>query len=432
MSDRHAAPLIWRDGQPVARGEVLARAGRLGRRMGGDQGPVLNLCDRRDRFITGFIAALIAGRRTVLPPSPAAEVIADLRARLDIGLTLDDDWVGDHGAGSDDTGRTPPPDLPGDDDQRMAATLYTSGSTGAPTPHERRWDQLVQGARLLNQALGLADQGQHHLVATTPPQHMYGLEASVLLPLVAGHSIHAGRPLLPEDLRAALAQMPQPRALITTPLHLRTCLEASERAWPRVDITISATAPLEPELAARAETAFGGAVYEIYGSTETGAMAWRRPTLEPLWTPMPGVHLAPDEGRWHASGRHFPPCILADQLDVRDNGQFALQGRDADLVKIAGKRGSLSAIHQALVSVPGVMDAVVLPPPRDGHRQRLRALVVAPDRSPRQVRDGLRGRLDPAFIPRPIVPVTSLPRNERGKLPADALQALLEQLGMTP
>ncbi|MDN3517124.1 AMP-binding protein [Aquisalimonas lutea] len=432
MNHRHAAPLLWRDGRPLPRDEVLARAARLGRRMAGDQAPVLNLCDRRDRFITGFIAALAAGRRTVLPPSPAAEVIADLRSRLDIGLTLDDDWVGHHAAGNDEPGPTPPTGLPGDDDRRPAATLYTSGSTGAPTPHERRWDQFVQGARLLNRALGLADREPHHLVATTPPQHMYGLEASVLLPLVAGHSIHAGRPLLPEDLRSALAQLPQPRGLITTPLHLRTCLEESERAWPRVEVTVSATAPLEPELAARAEAALGGAVYEIYGSTETGAMAWRRPTCETLWSPMPGVRLAPADGRWHASGRHFPPCSLADQLDLRDDGRFALQGRDADLVKIAGKRGSLSAIHQALVSVPGVMDAVVLPPPRDGDRQRLRALVVAPERSPRQVRDGLRGRLDPAFIPRPIVPVAQLPRNERGKLPADALQALLEQLGMAP
>src|SRR6202020_3635400 len=58
------------------------------------------------------------------------------------------------------------------------------------------------------------------IIATVPPQDMYGTETSVLLPLLAGMTVHTARPLFPADVAAALAQGPGPRGLVTTPGHL--------------------------------------------------------------------------------------------------------------------------------------------------------------------------------------------------------------------
>src|SRR6185436_3507265 len=85
------------------------------------------------------------------------------------------------------------------------------------------------------------------LVATVPPQHMFGLETSVLLPWFSRIAVHAGRPLLPADVARALSEVPEPRILVSTPLHLET-LVASGVRLPKVALVLCATAPLQPEL----------------------------------------------------------------------------------------------------------------------------------------------------------------------------------------
>src|SRR5690606_4339448 len=90
------------------------------------------------------------------------------------------------------------------------------------------------------------------LAATVPSQHMYGLEATVMLPTLHGYPIHAGRPLFPADVLAVLEALPAPRALITTPVHLKALLDA-ELVWPELEFVLSSTAPLPAELAQQAE-----------------------------------------------------------------------------------------------------------------------------------------------------------------------------------
>ena len=54
---------------------------------------------------------------------------------------------------------------------------------------------------------------------------------------------------------------------------------------------------------------------------------------------------------------------------------------------------------------------------------RLCALVVAPGIERRQLLAALRERIDPVFLPRPLILVNALPRNATGKLTRDNLQA---------
>jgi len=99
---------------------------------------------------------------------------------------------------------------------------------------------------------------------------MFGLEASVMLPIQHGLSMHAGRPLFPEDMRIALEQVAGRSVLVTTPVHLRACVMAGVKL-PPMEMILSATSPLPRELAREAETRFDAPVNEIFGFAEAGS-----------------------------------------------------------------------------------------------------------------------------------------------------------------
>ena len=92
-----------------------------------------------------------------------------------------------------------------------------------------------------------------------------------------GCAFWAGKPFYPQDIASALAAVPQPRLLVTTPFHLSALL-ASGIDLPAIDLLLSATAPLSTPLAADAEARTGAPLLEIYGSTESGQLASRRTT----------------------------------------------------------------------------------------------------------------------------------------------------------
>src|SRR5262249_40193225 len=125
---------------------------------------------------------------------------------------------------------------------------FTSGSTGKPKPNLKSWGSLVASTRGGSVQLGVDALPGASLIGTVPPQHSYGLESTIMLPLQHGLVLHAERPFFPADVIAALAAAPRPRILVTTPVHLRALLHDGG-ALPPADLLISATAPLSPQLA---------------------------------------------------------------------------------------------------------------------------------------------------------------------------------------
>ena len=78
-----------------------------------------------------------------------------------------------------------------------------------------------------------------------------------------------------------------------------------------------------------------------------------------------------------------------------------------------------------------MQDGVFIVPPDEGETvTRLMAFVVAPGITSEALMEGLRRRLDAAFLPRPLCFVESLPRNATSKLPRDALAALASELAI--
>jgi acyl-coenzyme A synthetase/AMP-(fatty) acid ligase len=257
---------------------------------------------------------------------------------------------------------------------------------------------------------------------------MYGLETSVLVPLITGARIYGGRPFFPEDIRQALSCMGQYSLLVTTPIHLRACV-ASGLAWPDTEAVISATAPLDEALAQQAEAVFKAPVLEIYGCTEAGSLASRQTTRDAIWRLYDGFRLYRQQEQAILSADHLATDVpLSDIVDEVDEQHFRLLGRHQDMLNIAGKRASLMDLNLKLNAVPGVEDAVfVVPDSKVQAVTRLAALVVAPSRNEKQIIEDLSRQLDPVFLPRPLYRVDALPRNETGKLTRDALMKLIER-----
>jgi acyl-coenzyme A synthetase/AMP-(fatty) acid ligase len=312
--------------------------------------------------------------------------------------------------------------------ERLAALVFTSGSTGQPVAHPKSWGSLCKGAIAEASSLGVAQNSGMAVLGTVPAQHMYGLESCMLLALQNGLTLVAERPFYPADICAQLAALTQPRCLVTTPVHLRTLLsEAVE--LPSVEFVLCATAHLAPQLASEAEARFDAPLYEIYGCTEAGMVASRRTTQGRAWHLLPGVELQQDEQGNRVHGGHVEiEAPLSDVIERNADGTFILHGRTADMVNIAGKRTSLASLNHLLNEIPGVQDGVFfMPDDSDGAMKRPLAFVVAPGLRGAEIMDALRNSVDAVFLPRPLYFVDALPRNSTGKITRETLMQLMER-----
>ena len=208
--------LVFGGTAPVTLGAFLAQARQLAATLP-DSRHVVHLAEDRHRFLLGFCAGALRGQVALLPPSGAPGSVAEILAQPAAGgaYRLDRIDLPSPAAACD---RLPPPQL---DAAAIAAIAYTSARTGRPRPHAKSWAALAAGTAMNLVALSrLWGPAQPQIVATVPSQHMYGMELTVLLPLLGGAAVHAGRPLLPADVARALHEAQAPRLLGSTPGHL--------------------------------------------------------------------------------------------------------------------------------------------------------------------------------------------------------------------
>lgn len=436
ISDRQLGDtLAWRPSGPVSVRDFVADAKAMAGRLPAGAW-VLNLCEDRYHFAVVFAACLLGEKTSLQPASQSAETLYRLAQDYPGAFCVNDGVADVPGLPCVNyrdvsSGERPPADhIPWLVADRVVAILFTSGSTGLPQPHGKTWGKLVLNGRAEAQGLGLV-QRPHVLVGTVPVQHSYGFESTFLLALHGGCSFWSGKPFYPQDVVDVLHTVPRPRMLVTTPYHLSTLL-ASGLELPVLDICLSATAPLSGKLATEFENRTGAAVHEIYGSTESSQLACRRTADEAGWRLLPGVALAQERDITCAFDGHVEGRVpLSDIIELLPDGRFLLHGRHADLINIAGKRTSLAYLNHQLCAIAGVRDGAFFLPDSEVAEgvTRLAAFVVAPELRREELLAALRLRIDPIFLPRPLVQVESLPRNSTGKLPRSALQALYQDQG---
>jgi acyl-coenzyme A synthetase/AMP-(fatty) acid ligase len=432
-----ARVVAWRHGEAVSAARFLAQVQTVAAALPAATAAV-NLCEDRYAFLVAFCAIVLRGQLNLLPSSRAPQAVDEVMAAHPGCYAVGEQALDPAPQGYfqlpsldevSDVADVVWPLIPAD---QIVAIGYTSGSTGTPSANVKTWGNF-HASNAGNLAMLYAAVGPRFgVVATVPPQHMYGIEMSVLLPLLGEVGVHTGRPFFPADVAAALAELPAPRVLVTTPVHLRALVE-SGIALPPIAAMLSATAPLPVELAQAAEQRFGAPLQEVFGSTETCVFASRRPTTDEDWALYDGISLHPQpDGTAIEAPQLDVPVTLADIVSLSHGGRrFRLRGRHADMLEIAGKRASLGDLSRRLLAIPGVQDGVVFQL-GDGDAlgvHRIAALAVAPGLDEHVILDALRRAIDPLFLPRPLKLVAALPRNETGKLPRAALLELLHAHG---
>ena len=458
-----SAPLAWCGGQPVSAATFIAEAQALAATLPGGAatpGRAVNLCQDRYHFALGLAAAMLRGHTSLMPPNALPQTLRSLQHGEGAIYAFVDgpeyDTGGLHAmAVQRPASVTPAREVPLIDARLEAVRLLTSGSTGAPQPHGKRWGSLVAniGAEAERLAELLSRDSLHGLtlIGTVPAQHSYGFESTVMLALLGGACFEGGRPFYPADIADALKSVPAPRALVTTPFHLKTLLR-SGIDLPATALVLSATAPLSPQLAAEAEARLQATLVEIYGCTEAGQVASRRSTAGETWHTLGALRIAQQGETFIVSGGHVAePTPLADVLvlqsaprpagpaapqgdlsspaepDLLSATHFKLLGRANDLIHVGGKRSSLAHLNYHLNRIDGVDDGAFWLPEDDGVDGdavvRPIAFVVAPTLTAADITKSLRAHVEAVFVPRRLVFVDALPREATGKLTTDALRA---------
>ena len=400
-----------------------------------DKKYAINLCENRYLFMVAFAAVLVRGQTNLLPQNQLTETlyavaedyadnycitetaIAGLRLQqfnLKAAIEQENPFKA-----SQDTLAVPQIAA-----ELVAAIVFTSGSTGKPQANSKTWKALVQGAKMAAERFGF-DNNPVAIVSTVPPQHMYGLETSILYSLQNTCPVYAGRPFYPDDIRRVVESAGQPVVLITTPVHLRACVTSKNLQWNNLAFVISATAPLRKEMAQQVQSEMQVSIKEIFGCTEAGSMASRETLKDQTWHLYNGIEIYKENNKIYIHAPHVgEDCILNDVVEIIDRQHFKLIGRDDDMVNIAGKRGSLSDIKLKLEAIDGVDDAAVFLPDDNNEIARLAAFVVAENLTTKQIISELANKVDSVFIPRPVYKVQRLPYNKTGKLTQQALTEL--------
>jgi len=419
------APLAWHRGRMISREFYLRHAAALAQSLPDCRHALLS-CANRYHFMVAFAALLMRGQTALLPPGTAPGMLDSLAHRYQ-AYPIDDHRVEALGEAAGSTSADPAVPLIAPD--HTAAILFTSGSTGEPRAQAKTWKEL-HGVTLRAMDRFAFEATGHQIVATVPAQHSYGFESSVLYTLLGPGTVHSGHPLYPADVCAALHALKAPRVLVTTPLHLDVCLRAG-LDWPELAGIVSATAPLDPELARHAENRLGAALYEIYGCSEAGALASRRTSEDLAWTLYSDVRLEPaNEGFTVHAPYLDEPRPLSDRLQTGPDNRFVLLGRSDEQIKLAGKRTSLAELNHHLLSVGGVEEGSFVVP--DGVDVRLAAVVVAPGMGPADIKRRLARLIDPVFMPRPLVCVSRLERTGTGKLQRSYLLDIVSRHSAPP
>jgi len=297
----------------------------------------INICENRYHFLVVFAACMSLKQISLLPSSRADKDVESLRKIYEDSYLANDDLIRE--ICKKEVSQTKIDfNLQVESDQ-MVAIVFTSGTTGTPKPNTKTWGQLVENAKRIKKRFEFNAQQQHSVVATVPPQHMFGFETTIVYPLISGIAIHAGRPFYPLDILKALSETPSPRMLVTTPLHLKTCL-SKEEEWPDIDFVISATAKMPLKTATEAEKVLNTRVFEIYGCSEVGAIATRQMSVNTAWHLLPDFEIFSSNKATLIKAPGYKERIqIPDYLDAHDKYFFKLVSRNSDLINIEVNAG---------------------------------------------------------------------------------------------
>jgi acyl-coenzyme A synthetase/AMP-(fatty) acid ligase len=379
-------------------------------------------------FLLGMLALLYANKTVIVPPNTLPGTMQLLSESCDATLlTLPE-------ADCNNTVT----ELPALVAQQATVVFYTSGSSGQPKPVEKTLQQIQCELQTLQQVLGERLR-QVAVVSTVPHQHFYGFTFRLMLPFVLGSGFDNHLCATPDMLMERLRVLPKV-VLVSSPAHLLRLPDLLDLTLcqQQLAMVLSSGGVLPADTAGRLSGLLNHAPLEIYGSTETGAIAWRLRQGEDLWHALPGLQVRADTDGALLLQSPFAPepheMRMEDQIEAVSSQQFRLVGRLDRILKVEGKRLSLPEMEQRLTEHPWISHAVISEVSR--RRQSVGAVIVLSEQG-KQAQTGLTQRAssqlikqylaqfyDAVLLPRYWRFVAELPVNDRGKVQFSAVQAL--------
>jgi acyl-coenzyme A synthetase/AMP-(fatty) acid ligase len=400
---------------------------------------VVLLGSDRVLFLAGLLASLHAHVPVILPSSDAKGLLQGLLQEGDLILT---DKPLDLDLGRIIVMGDIKPDISIESSFEEIApssatiTFYTSGSTGEPKPIHKTLKQLDDEVAALE---GIWGNIEGTFFSTVPPHHIYGLLFSVLWPVCGGYPFRTQTFSYWEDL---LEVAGSDDYLISSPAHLGRFPIIAHGKKPNFRMVFSSGSELSAHASEATVEHLGVSPTEIYGSTETGGIAYRTyDRNNRAWTRFPGVEI------WQGENQLL--CLRSpylegnfetqDRVEIESDDRFILQGRADRIVKIEGKRVSLTEMERCLRSLDMVQEVIAVPLTRNAqgsNRDLMGALVVLTDAGRQVLEDEgklklcrlltahLRQYFEALVLPKRWRFVDEIPVNSQGKRPLGFLTEL--------
>jgi len=318
-------------------------------------------------------------------------------------------------------------------DPQANIALWTSGTTGKPKKVDKVFEHLDIECRELERLWGdtvkdciFCETVSHH--------HIYGLLCSFLLPLRLGAPFFAERIEMPGILK----KFPDKKiSLVASPAFLKRIPQAEAFKNLPISMVFCSGGVLPFESAKFADSVLGKWPVEIYGSTETGGIAYRISKNGLEWQPFSVCSLSLANNGClkvespYITGGKFETGDLAAFLD---NGKFELKGRIDSIVKIEEKRISLNEVEMRIMSTGLVQDVYVLA--LSGKRQYTAAVIVLNEKGKEKFSEAsefqknsffkkeLSKFLESAVIPKKWRYVNAFEQNSQGKIKREEMEAL--------
>lgn len=298
-------------------------------------------------FIINFFAAIYAKKNIYL--------LSDRKKLQDLNIEYDilEDKFKEEFSGKD---------LPEITPENTKIIFFTSGSSGLPKSITKSLYNLIKEGCDLGEELKIQDKDLT-IMSTTTMTHLFGLTFHLMFSLCNGFKIYTERINYPENAESDNA------ILISTPAFLNSVKKHNLQFNKLPKYIFSAGSKLDEDVFKFLEK--DSNVVEIYGSTETGVIAYKT-HYNNSFTIFPNVNIAAGENSTTIISEYIyeGKTSINDEVEIVGNHLY-IKKRTDRLFKISDKRISAEELEQELNKHKFVQNSYIIK-----HEEKLACLCV--------------------------------------------------------
>jgi long-chain acyl-CoA synthetase len=337
--------------------------------------------------------------------------------------------------------------------------IYTGGTTGKPKAVELTRENLNANISQIAAWLNFLPDGSTNVLGVFPLFSAAGLTALLLHTFVRGGTLSLIPRPSPETILEALQRLPihvlpAVPTLFKGMLRDATFLRDGPRRMRHMKVCLSGAAPLSESVNAQWKQSFGSDVHELYGMTETTAMAFGNRPGTPIKHGSVGLPLPQLEcrivdldegdrvlgrnqvgeiclrgpqifGRYFNNPEETDKALRSGWLHTGDvgsldeDGYLFIRGRKKEMVLSSGYNVYPVEIEEALLKMPGVSECACIGVADDYREEAIKAFVVSEPGRPLStgaIMAYCNEHLARYKVPREVALVAALPKNSLGKV----------------